>query len=244
LSNEIKIGIVDDELLIAEKTRTFLLNAGYAVCEPVPSYAEALIMIDEEKPDILILDINLNDKKDGIDLAEKVKERSNIPLIFLTAYGDKNTVDRAKKVRPNAYLIKPFNKEELLAAVEIAITGFIDTVKEAGISKLPEPRDFLFIKDGYRYVKLKFMEVVYIESRENYVVINTLTNESHIIRSTFTDFLGQLPSSDFFRCHRSFAVRLSSIVNLEPTELVAAGFRVPISATYRADLLKVLGIRE
>ena len=81
----------------------------------------ALVMIDEEQPDILLLDINLNDKKDGIDLAEKVNERFRIPFIFLTAYGDKATIDRAKKMRPNAYLIKPYNKDELFAAVELAM---------------------------------------------------------------------------------------------------------------------------
>ena len=67
MNKTIKIGIVDDELIIAEKTKSFLMSAGYEVCEPVPTYAEALVMIDEEAPDILLLDINLNDKKDGID---------------------------------------------------------------------------------------------------------------------------------------------------------------------------------
>lgn len=236
---------MDDELIIAEKTRTFLLSAGYDVCEPVPTYAEALVMIDEEKPDILLLDINLNDKKDGIDLAEKINEKFRIPFIFLTAYGDKATIDRAKKVRPNAYLTKPFNKDELFAAVELAVNNFMappDNV--AAVPKSTEDRDFLFIKDAHRFVKVKFDDVVFVESQENYVVIHTAENKSHMIRSTFGDFLEQLPAADFYRTHRSFAVKLSCIQHIEPTEVLALGYRVPISSTYRPELLRVLGIRE
>jgi DNA-binding LytR/AlgR family response regulator len=242
LNTEIKIGIVDDELLIAEKTRTFLMKAGYEVCEPVPTYAEALLMIDEERPDILLLDINLNDKKDGIDLAEKINEKFRIPFIFLTAYGDKATIDRAKKVRPNAYLIKPFNKDELFAAVALAVENFISTPIENVAEKVA--RDFIFVKDAHRFVKLLFKDVLYIESEENYVHVHTIDKKSHLVRSTFSEFLNQLPSDDFFRCHRSFAVCLSAIEHVEPTEVLAGGFRVPISATYRPELLRLLGIKE
>lgn len=240
----IKIGIVDDELIIAEKTRKILVTAGYEACEPVPSYAEALVMVEEEQPDILLLDINLNDKKDGIDLAEKINEKFKLPFIFLTAYNDKATIDRAKKVRPNAYLIKPYNKDELFAAIELAIENFAQAQKELPNQKQSENRDFVFIKDGHKFIKLKFVEVVFIESRENYVVIHTKEKQSHIMRSTFSEFMSQLPPADFFRCHRSFAVCLSAIDNVEPTEVLAGGFRVPISATYRPDLMRLLGIRE
>jgi DNA-binding LytR/AlgR family response regulator len=242
MNKVIKIGIVDDELIIAEKTRTFLLQAGYEVCEPVPTYAEALVMIDEEQPDILLLDINLNDKKDGIDLAEKVNERFRIPFIFLTAYGDKATIDRAKKMRPNAYLIKPYNKDELFAAVELAVENFTASAPENPIEK--PSRDCLFVKEEHRFVKLLFQDILFVESRENYVVVHSAGNKSHTIRSTFGDFLHQLPPKDFFRCHRSFAVCLSAIDHVEPTEVVAGGFRVPISATYRVELLRLLGIKE
>src|SRR5690348_12950127 len=108
MSAEIKIGIVEDELIIAEKIKLLLEGMGYLICEPVSSYDEALAMIEKEKPDMLLLDINLNDKKDGIDLAEQVNRQHRIPFIFLTANSDRATIERAKKVNPNAYLVKPF----------------------------------------------------------------------------------------------------------------------------------------
>jgi DNA-binding response OmpR family regulator len=72
---------------------------------------------------MLLLDINLNDTKDGIDLAEKINELFQLPFIFLTANSDSATIERAKKVKPNAYLVKPFNKDELYAAIEIVFNN-------------------------------------------------------------------------------------------------------------------------
>jgi len=245
MNTEIKIGIVEDELLIAEKIKRLLMSMDYEVCEPVSSYEEALAMIETEKPDLLLLDINLNSKKDGIDLAGKVNELYQLPFIFLTANSDGLTVERAKNVKPNAYLVKPFKKEELIIAIEIAFNNY-QKEKTNLIKSLPQTtsKDFIFIKENQRFVKILFSDIVYIESYENYVQIFTKDKKKNLVRSTFVDFLEQLPSGKFFRTHRSFAVQLNMVENIEPTEVFACGFKIPISNTYRADLFKALGIRE
>lgn len=242
MQSTIKIGIVEDELIIAEKIKKLLLGMGYEVCDPVSSYSEALQMIKEEKPDMLLLDINLNDTKDGIDLAEKVNELFQLPFIFLTANSDSATIERAKKVKPNAYLVKPFNKDELYAAIEIVFNNYKSSVAVESQPQQITLKDFIFIKENHRFVKLQFNEIIYIESCENYVVVHTKDKKSNIVRSTFTDFLEQLPSSKFIRTHRGYAVQLSFIENIEPTELQAQGFKVPVSASYKAELFTRLGI--
>ena len=108
--SKIKIGIVEDEMLIALGISEALKELGYDVTEVANSYTEALEMIVNEKPDILLLDIQLSGHKDGIDLAWKIKNDFQIPFIFLTANADLATVERAKNVSPQAYLIKPFRK--------------------------------------------------------------------------------------------------------------------------------------
>jgi len=243
MHTEIKIGIVEDELIIAEKIKRFLISMGYEVCEPVSGFAEALEMVEHEKPDLLLLDVNLNDKKDGIDLAAKINELHPLPFIFLTAYSDSKTIERAKKVKPNAYLVKPFNKEELFAAVEIAFNNY-SASKTIQPVTVTAPKDFIFFRESHRFIKLLFSEIVYAESRENYVVIHTKEKKNTIIRSTFNDFLAQLPSDKFYRTHRGFAVQINLVENIEPTEVSAAGFKIPISNTYRAGLFGALGIGE
>ena len=243
MQNEIKIGIVEDELLIAEKIKRLLSGMGYLTCEPVSNYDEALKMIEKERPDILLLDINLNDKKDGIDLAEQVNKQYRLPFIFLTANSDRATIERAKKVNPNAYLVKPFNKDELFASIEIAFNNYSSS-KSTAPATTASPKDFLFIKDNQKFVKLQFDDIINVESRENYVVIQTKGKRSIIIRSTYTDFINDLPADKFYRTHRGYTVRINAIENIEPTEVSAAGFKIPISNTYRDSLFKALGIKE
>src|SRR5438045_190655 len=99
----LKIGIVEDELIIARTILSTLDELGYLHCGPAISYTEALEMLDNNKPDLLLLDIQLSGKKDGIDVAETVNDVHRIPFIFLTANTDPETIDRAKRVNPHAY---------------------------------------------------------------------------------------------------------------------------------------------
>src|SRR5215210_9425553 len=120
----LKIGVVEDELVIARTILSTLDELGYSRCGPAINYTEAMEMLELNKPDLLLVDILLSGKKDGIDVAQKLNELYQIPFIFLTANSDAETIDRAKKVKPHAYIVKPFIKEELFAAIEIAFSNF------------------------------------------------------------------------------------------------------------------------
>lgn len=244
MQHQIKIGIVEDELLIAEKIKHLLLEIGYSVCEPVSTYEDALEMIQSEKPDLLLLDINLNDPKDGIDIARKVNERYQLPFIFLTANSDSGTIERAKAVKPYAYLVKPYTKDELFAAVEIAFNNY-RTAKNTleKTTTISQNRPFTFVREQHRFIKIVFDSIVYIESMENYVVVHTKDDKKSTIRSTLNEFLQQLPTDKFYRTHRSYAVHADLIEHIEPTEIVVFGHKVPLSNTYRAELFALLGIK-
>src|SRR5215217_4281149 len=123
----LKIGVVEDELVIARTILNTLDELGYAHCGPAINYTEAIEMIETEKPDLLLLDIQLSGRKDGFDVAGKLNESHKLPFIFLTANSDIETIDRAKSVKPHAYIVKPFTKEELYAAIEIAFNNFTNT---------------------------------------------------------------------------------------------------------------------
>jgi DNA-binding LytR/AlgR family response regulator len=241
---EIKVGIVEDELIIAEKIKMYLQKEGYLLCEPATNYEDALTMIESEKPDILLLDINLKEKKDGIDLAKTINEKYHLPFIFLTANSDNKTIIKAKEVNPGAFLVKPFKQADLFAAIEIAFNSHTLS-KKTSISNKPGSisNEYIFIRDGHRFIKLKFDEIVYIESQENYVIIHLKNMKNSIVRSTFSDFLSKLPSEKFIRTHRSYAVQLNLIENIEPKEIVLNGYKIPISNSYREDVFKVLGLK-
>jgi DNA-binding NarL/FixJ family response regulator len=117
----IKVGIVEDEMIIADTICLALQNLNYDYCKPARSFEKAIQMIENEKPNIVLLDINLNAKLDGIDLGHHINANYALPIIYLTANIDKATIERCKETLPNAFLIKPFSNEELFSAIEIAM---------------------------------------------------------------------------------------------------------------------------
>lgn len=242
----INIGIVEDEMVIARTIESSLDDLGYEHCGPATTYGEALELLETDKPDLLLLDINLGSRKDGIDVAEKINLLYKIPFIFLTANSDLATIERAKKVKPHAYIVKPFSKEELFAAIEIALSNFNDKNNNKPSKETPSlaVNDFVFLKDGKHFHKVRYSDISYLESDNNYTCVHYNTNNKLLVRSSFSDFLETLSPSIFVRVHRSFAVNITKIDSLEPEEVNIGGSKIPLSKSYREPLMKRLGINE
>ncbi|MDQ1266045.1 MAG: two-component system, cell cycle sensor histidine kinase and response regulator CckA [Bacteroidota bacterium] len=115
------IMIVEDEGIVAEDLRLTLENLGYLVPCSVPSGEEALVEAEKHKPDLVLMDIMLKGKMNGLETAEIIKNKFDIPVIYLTAYADEQTLLRAKLTEPFGYILKPFNVKELHSTIEIAL---------------------------------------------------------------------------------------------------------------------------
>jgi len=123
--NPIKILIVDDEVLIAEDIKEICEEAGYTVGGICYRFSQAISVIDREEFDLAIFDINLEDELSGLDLALHIKQKKiNLPYIFLTSYSDQTTLNAAKEVQPLGYVVKPFQKEQLISTIEISIANY------------------------------------------------------------------------------------------------------------------------
>lgn len=118
-----KIGVIEDEMIIAESICLALRKLNYEVVGPALNCDDAIQMLAEETPDLIILDIELNDARDGIELGDFVNKHYEIPIVILTANSDIRTIERAKAIRPAAFLVKPFKKEDLHSTVEIALSN-------------------------------------------------------------------------------------------------------------------------
>jgi DNA-binding NarL/FixJ family response regulator len=136
---KIRVLIVEDEPLIAENLSMYLNNHDFEVTAIAYDFEEAIQQLKLTKPDIALLDINLEGEKDGIDLGTYIHEFIRIPFVFLTSYSDKNTLDRAKKIKPSGYLVKPFNERSLLTTLEISIASFVNPENDI-IRVLERPR--------------------------------------------------------------------------------------------------------
>ena len=119
--NPIKILVVEDEVIVAEDIGFRLKKLGYIVIATVASGEEAIEKIAENRPDLVLMDIVLKGDMDGVTAAEKIRNRVDIPTVFLTAYADDQTLQRAKLTNPFGYIIKPFQQNDLRVAIEIAL---------------------------------------------------------------------------------------------------------------------------
>ena len=117
-----KILIVEDEAVVSLDIGRRLEKMGYEVIGRLASGEEALELVQEERPDLVLMDINLQGELDGIQTATTLYKNYGLPVIYLTAYAGDSTLERAKESKPYGYILKPFKERELHAAIEIAIS--------------------------------------------------------------------------------------------------------------------------
>lgn len=235
----IKIAIVEDDLLIAESIVLVLEKIGYRTTAPCRTYAAALKSIEADQPDLILIDIVIAGKQDGIDLAETINKRFKLPFIFLTANSDSFTVNRAKVVKPMAYLVKPFSERDLFSSIEIAISNFTEGQKEKS-ERLPEEtnlRNFIFIKEGSLFQKLELNEITHIESDNVYLTVFTLT-KTYLIREKMDDFIQQVDEKCFLRIHRSYAININFLESINITSVTVAGHSLPTNKNYRQKIIE------
>jgi DNA-binding LytR/AlgR family response regulator len=182
----------------------------------------------------------------GIEAAEQIRARFNVPIIYLTAYADESTLSKAKITEPYGYIIKPFKEIDLRTSIEMAQYKHqkeTDVRKERDfLYSIVENKDFkdiIFVKSNSRLVKVRTKDIYFIEALKDYVVINTL-NARYTIHSTMKDIERKLSPNEFVRVHRSFIVRIDKIVAIESPNLLLEDEKkpIPIGGSYKDELTK------
>jgi len=135
--SQVNILIVEDEVIVAENLSSKLEYLGYAVAGTALSGHEAVEMALKHRPQLILMDIKLQGDLDGIQAAEKIKNQHDIPVIYLTAHSDPNTLDRAKISKPYGYVLKPFDERDLATQIELAL------YKHESDRKIHEQREWL-----------------------------------------------------------------------------------------------------
>jgi two-component system response regulator LytT len=242
--------IVEDESIVAKDIQHSLKKLGYTVVGICSTGEDAIQKAEELKPDLVLMDIMLKDDMGGIEAAGQIRDKYNIPIIYLTAYADEATLNKAKVSEPYGYIIKPFKEIDLHTSIEMAIYKHekeTDVKKERdflySIVENKESKDLIFVKSNSRLVKVKTSDIYFVEALKDYVVINT-NSTRYTIHSTMKDIEKKLPNTDFIRVHRSFIVRIDKIVAIEQPNLILEDDKktIPIGGSYKDDLSKRLNM--
>ena len=146
-----RILVVEDQRLIAADIENTLKKLGYVVVGNVASGEDAISKSDQVRPELVLMDVRLRGEMDGIQAAEIIRDRFNLPVVYLTAYADEETILRAKKTTPFGYLVKPFNERELRATIEIAFyTHQMERTLADERAKRQGAEEFKILVDGVR----------------------------------------------------------------------------------------------
>jgi len=218
-----KILIVEDEAVIAEHLKMLLENNGIDQIELAYSKDSALKAFKNYKPDLIFLDIHMENEMDGIELANHINEYFQIPFIFVTAHSDNVIIKKATQTKPAAYITKPFKNADIIAAINIAINN----------SRKPE-KSFSF-KDGYDEIFIKNEEILFVKSEKNYIDLVCL-NRKYTLRNSLEWFLQTNTSKEFKRVHRSFIININQVNKLTSNTVEINNFSIPISRKYLAEL--------
>lgn len=252
MSDKIKILIVEDEIMIAEDIAMRLEDMGYEVADKIDNVDEAVEWLEQNQTDILLVDISLQGQKTGLDLAAIINERFHLPFVFLTSLASHSTIEKARQVRPAAYLLKPFNDRQVKVSVDMALHNFYgeekhqepEPISESGplpqniVLRMPQ---CLFLKKHTSYQKVPFSDILWLEAESNYTLIHT-KKETYTYSLVLKSFEEKLPSDTFVRVHRSFIVNISNITGIDGNTLLFGDHNVPVAKSVREDLFNKLNI--
>ena len=244
--SKINILITEDESIVAKDIQMSLKKLGYNVIGICNNGDDSIRTAEEQRPDIILMDIMLKGDMSGIEAADQIRKRLNIPIIFLTAYADESTLSKAKITEPYGYIIKPFKEIDLRTTIEMALYKHQkeDEVKKErdflySIVENKDAKDIIFVKSNSRLVKVRTKDIYFVEALKDYVVINT-SNARYTIHSTMKDIERKLSPNEFIRVHRSFIVRIDKIVAIEQPNLILEDEKkpIPIGGSYKDELAK------
>lgn len=232
--------IVEDDARAQLTLESTLFELGYTNFETADNAESALTLIEQNKPDLILMDINIKGEKSGIDVAREIKPL-DIPLIFITGFDDKVTHDKAKVTDPIAYLVKPFSPLTLETAIDnVFKKENAESDEEDKEENVVILKDCVFIKNGTVLQKIKFEEILWVQSEGNYSIINT-GQRKFALHSSLTKVIKKLPPAIFRRVHKSYIIQTAKIdrIDTNAKEIFIEEFNIPVGRTYLKDLLSL-----
>jgi len=221
-----KIFIVEDEADLAENLEAILINSGYDVVGKEEEGERALTKILLTQPDLILMDIMLKGLTDGIDLTSRIRETSNVPIIFITAHANQHQLERVSELNYDSFLLKPFSKEVLTTTINLTFLKYLKKKAEKNIFN---------IRDKGFLVPIDEDDIIMLKADGLYTRIFTKTRQ-YVIRDILKDVIGKLSDKKFIRIHKSYLVNLDFVTAFNSKEVTIANFVVPIRRGYFREL--------
>lgn len=240
---------VDDEYLALNIIKEYVAKVPFLeLVDTSKSALGALEILAAKEIDLIFLDIQMPDLS-GLDF---LKTLNNPPMVILTtAYQEYALSSYENDVVD--YLLKPIRLERFLKAVNKArqlhelknplqqqAAAHPATMPPALASTIETPKDYTFLKSGYKSEKVFFKDIIYIEGQKEYITIHT-KNKKYTIIQSLNSYNNSLPAGEFIRIHKSYIVSISKIEAIYGNTVELNGISLPIGRTYKEGVQKILG---
>ena len=236
---KIKILIVEDEMLVARDVAHYREDIGCTVIGIVMEGEAALDFLKQEKPDIILMDIHLKGKLDGVETVQEFQKTLDIPLVYMTANTDDASFERAKATQPFAFIEKPFKKRTLIRTIDLLIEQLLSkkaTEDEKEIDSFVL-NDRIFVREKNKMVKIKLTDILYMEAERAYSRI--ITPEKEFVLSLPLRSLEEKISAEFLmRVHRSYVVNLNHVDEMQDNYIQIHQKYIPVSRSYWEEFLR------
>ncbi|GAB4000906.1 hypothetical protein GCM10028807_55380 [Spirosoma daeguense] len=252
-SEQLRILIVEDEAILALDLKAKLQSEGYVVVGTASTGARALEIFGQQPVDLVLCDVNIKGEIDGIETSRRLLAIRVVPLIYLTAFSDADTLRRAKQTAPAAYLVKPANIAQLRIAIELAISNFARISATPASKPVPDvapdsDRDLnrdtilrienqIFIKSNQQFVRINLADVLYLSAEDIYTTFVT-SQKKYALRLSLGQVLERIDYAWFVRIHRSFAVNIGHVDAFNEQEVNIGTMQIPLGRSYRETFIR------
>ena len=241
-----KVLIVKIEQVIEEEILCRLFEFGHEIVKTVFNSSDALVYLQENDVDIVLIEMDMNKGMDGYELAEILKNKIQKPFIFVSPTIIQANVERLKHAYPSAILIHPSSLHQIHLSIIIAINNFrkYDSLKLLGkkeSSRLDSLNNCLFLKKNGHFERVNFSDIFWLKAENNYTVIHT-TKGDFIYSTVLKKFTEKLPEERFVRVHRSYIINLSKIEGFEGKMIIIDDEQVPVAKNCQKKIFDLLQI--
>lgn len=234
-----RILIVEDNMVIAANISLQLSRLGYEVTGIETRGEDAVHHALENEPDLVLMDIQLSGRLNGISSVHLIHEKKKIPVIYLTSNIDEATFKLAKETSPLAFISKPYNPLDLERSISLAVHQMDNKAeyKEYNEGLVEFLEDRIFIRNQNKLIKIMMEDILYVEAERNYCKIITI-HQAYTVVCPLGQLFENLSKSKLVRVHRSFLVNISHLDAVVDSHLEIKGKIVPMSKGYKDQLLR------
>ena len=241
----IKVLCVEDEEMYLDRFEMLIEQSGYEFVGGASNALDAIELFYETQPDIILMDINLDDQLDGIDIAKRFLKKRQLPIIFVTALKDEATFERIKLVQPFSYILKPFNALQLQRTIELAVlklaTPEKDGMPQDVTSGILSGAQF-FVKIGNRLKKIALTDILYLKAEGRYTEVITQTGKKYPLRIALTVLHQKLNPQHFIQTHRSYIAAVKEITEIDLSDYTVflGDYSIPLSRNNKDAVVQQL----